>query len=175
MFHPLAPAASCDTKAAVDDLDLIDPDFRLSARVTRVKVRMAVVVEVHCDRDPVEPADRRLAMLALPLDHQRRSLPSPATGAAETPELPSRALVMMDQLVEFERVNLSGVQACKPIAHMLEKEPKLVAVVLADQLARRTATSSLAFDIADPHTVGHARNLPLRGAATISTFRRNMA
>jgi hypothetical protein len=29
------------TKAAVDDLDLIDPDFRLSARVTRVKVRMA--------------------------------------------------------------------------------------------------------------------------------------
>ena len=63
----------------------------------------------------------------------------------------------MDQLVEFERINLSRVQACKPIAHMLEKKPKLVLVVLADQLARRTATSSLAFDIADPHTVGHAR------------------
>jgi len=70
----------------------------------------------------------------------------------------------MDQVVELERINLSRVQACKPIAHMLEKEPKLVIVVLADQLARRTATSSLAFDIADPHTIGYARNLPLRAA-----------
>ena len=41
-----------DVKVAFEDLDLVDPDLRLPVGVTRVKVRMPVIVEVHCDHDP---------------------------------------------------------------------------------------------------------------------------
>lgn len=45
------------------------------------------------------PIRLRLAVLALPLEMQRRTLPGAATGATERPQLLGRALVLMDQLV----------------------------------------------------------------------------
>ncbi len=47
-----------DVKVAFDYLDLVDPDLRLPVGVTRVKVRMPVIVEVHCDHDAEETTDR---------------------------------------------------------------------------------------------------------------------
>jgi hypothetical protein len=51
---PLLPA-----KAAVDDLDLVDPDSRAPIRVPGMEVWAAMVVVVHRDRDPEEAADSR--------------------------------------------------------------------------------------------------------------------
>lgn len=45
-------------KVAVDDLNLVESDLRAAVGVPGVKVRVAVVVKVHRDRDPEESADR---------------------------------------------------------------------------------------------------------------------
>ncbi len=48
-----------DSQAALDDLDLVDPDLRLPIGVTGMEVRMTVIVVVHRDHNPVEATDRR--------------------------------------------------------------------------------------------------------------------
>jgi FMN-dependent NADH-azoreductase len=50
----LAPA-----EAALDDLESVDPYLRRSVGMSGVKVRRAVIIEVHRDHDPEEAADRR--------------------------------------------------------------------------------------------------------------------
>src|ERR1700733_12586204 len=45
--------------AALDDLDLIDPDLRLPIGMPSMKVRIAVIVVVHSDHDPIEARNRR--------------------------------------------------------------------------------------------------------------------
>ena len=46
-------------ECALDDLDVVDPNLRLGACTPGGKVRVAVIVEVHRDRDPEEAANRR--------------------------------------------------------------------------------------------------------------------
>src|ERR1700733_8779587 len=45
--------------AALDDLDLIDPDLRLPIGMASVKVRMAVIVVIHRDHDSEKARNRR--------------------------------------------------------------------------------------------------------------------
>src|SRR5581483_10374574 len=84
----------------------------------------------------------------------------PATRATERPELLGRALVVVDQLVELERVDLTRVQLREAVANVVEEQAQLLLVVLANQLTRRSTTRLLVLDIPDPHTFGHRRNLP---------------
>ena len=74
----------------------------------------------------LSPVRLRLAVLAPPLQRQRRMLPCAATGATERPQLLSRPLVVMDQVVELKRVNLPGVHPREPIADVLEQQTQLV-------------------------------------------------
>jgi hypothetical protein len=66
----LAPA-----EAAFDDLESVNPYFRRSVGMSGVKVRRAVIIEVHRDHDPEEAADRRHEEIfsRVAADNQRES------------------------------------------------------------------------------------------------------
>jgi hypothetical protein len=65
-------------EAAVDDLEIVDPDLCFAFGVAGVEMREAVIVEEHRDRDPKEAADRRHSFI-MPLAAVVRS------GAARHP------------------------------------------------------------------------------------------
>ena len=101
-----------------------------------------------------------LALLARPLEHQRRPLPCASTGATERPELLGRSHVVMNQLVQVERVDFPSVHLREAIADVIEEETQLLLVILGDHLPCRAATRLFVLDISDPDTFGHTRNLP---------------
>lgn len=55
-----------------------------------------------------------------------------ARADAEAPQLLRRLLVMVDEIVELERVDLTGVVPSQPVAHALDQPLKLGFVVPAD-------------------------------------------
>jgi len=117
------------------------------------------------------PVGLRLALLAFPLKRQRCALPCAATGTTERPELLGRSLVVMNQLIQVERVDLAGVHLRKAIADVVEEETQLLFVILANHLTRRPAARLVVLDISDPDTFGHRRNLPRAPARAHHTGR----
>ena len=69
------------TQAAVNDLEVVDPDLGFAFSVTGMEMREAVIVEEHRDRDPEEAAYRRhelimaLAAASFFLDFSSSSVP----------------------------------------------------------------------------------------------------
>ena len=74
-----------DLEIALDHLDLVNAHLRARARVPRVEVRKAVVIEIHRDHDPVEAADRRhSADAAASSGRKPRMLPPSASALPPT-------------------------------------------------------------------------------------------
>jgi hypothetical protein len=70
---------------------------------------------------------------------------------------------MMDQLVQIKRVDVTRVELSESVADMLEEQPQLLLVVVADQLSGRSSPRLLAFDVPDADAFSNTGNLP-RGA-----------
>ena len=65
-----------------------------------------------------------------------RAFPACARRAAEAPQLLRGSLVVVDEIVELERIDLATVKSREPFADAFEQLTQLLLVVFADDLAR---------------------------------------
>jgi len=66
-----------------------------------------------------------LALLAEPLEPQRRSLPPRTARTTEAPQFLRRALVAVDQLVELKWIELARVELVEPVTDVFEQQPQI--------------------------------------------------
>mgnify|MGYP007135470171 CR=1 FL=1 len=105
------------SQAAVDHLDLLDPDSRAPISVPGMEVRAAMVVVVHRDRDPEKAADSRHV---LDVDdgagrtHIRRTERAPAPAAR------SRLVRRKNELGDLRAYRARSKSGCCPPIRALE-------------------------------------------------------
>jgi hypothetical protein len=89
-----------------------------------------------------------------------------AARATELPKLGSGALVMKDEIIEFEGVYFTSLQLLKTRSHALQESQELLLVISGDHLSRGFTTSALsdaiAIAIAIKLRFAHAKTVPIR-------------
>ncbi len=91
-------------------------------------------------RKPDLPPIGFIGLLTQVRQVSRRLQPLAAARPAEAPELGCTVLVTMDQVIEFEDVNLAGVHPRKTVADVLEQPAELFFVVGRDDLSSGPTT-----------------------------------